>query len=261
MGVSVLKWFITEKIDERTYAISEYNHWEKVHSYLLLGDETAVLIDTGLGIGDIKKEVSQITNLPVKVLTTHVHWDHIGGHAAFDKVYVHRGDLKWFQEGLPIPIANVRDNVMYGVDKKMLPKEFNIDEYKIFRGEPTGILEDNDIIDLGGRKVRIIHAPGHSPGHICVWEEEKGYLFSGDLIYKGTLFAFYPSTNPKLFMESIDKVRRIEGIQKVFPSHNEIDITNDIIERIHIAFKEIEEKNRLHHGGGFFEYKDFNIKI
>lgn len=256
-----LNWFTIEKIDEETYAISEYYHWEKFHSYLLIGNEAALLIDTGLGIGDIKKEVSKITNLPVKVITTHVHWDHIGGHASFEDVYVHRGDLKWLKEGLPIPISNIRDDVIRGVDKDIMPKGFNIDEYLIYKGEPSGILEDNDIIDLGGRKVRIIHTPGHSPGHICIFEEEKGYLYSGDLIYKGTLYAFYPSTSPIMFKESINKIRNIKGVNRILPAHNDINIPNNIVERIYVAFKEIEDKNKLSHGGGLFKYKDFQIKV
>ncbi len=47
-------WFTVEKIDNFTYAISEYGHWENAHSYLLIGKTHAALIDTGLGIGDIK---------------------------------------------------------------------------------------------------------------------------------------------------------------------------------------------------------------
>ncbi len=81
-------WFTIEKIDNNTYAISEYGHWEKMHSYLLIGKTYALLIDTGLGIGNIKKEVDLLTDLPVKVVTTHVHWDHIGGHSLF-------GDISW----------------------------------------------------------------------------------------------------------------------------------------------------------------------
>ena len=55
---------------------SEYGHWEEPHSYLLLGEERAVIIDTGLGVADIRKKVEQLTDLPVSVVTTHVHWDH-----------------------------------------------------------------------------------------------------------------------------------------------------------------------------------------
>ncbi|ANF47463.1 hypothetical protein AZK53_17820 [Priestia megaterium] len=46
-------WFTVQTIDDKTYAISECGHWEKVHSFLLIGENKAVLIDTGLGIDSI----------------------------------------------------------------------------------------------------------------------------------------------------------------------------------------------------------------
>ena len=46
-------WFTVEKIDEDTYAISEYQHWEETHCYLLCGTKRALLIDTGLGVANI----------------------------------------------------------------------------------------------------------------------------------------------------------------------------------------------------------------
>ncbi len=67
-------WFTVEEINEETFAISEYGHWEKVHSFLLIGTDKAVLIDTGLGIDNIERICNQLTSLPITVLTTHVHW-------------------------------------------------------------------------------------------------------------------------------------------------------------------------------------------
>ena len=70
-------WFTIEKIDNKTYAISEYQHWEESHSYLLLGSDKALLIDTGLGISNIKEIVDEITNLLIIVATTYIHWNGI----------------------------------------------------------------------------------------------------------------------------------------------------------------------------------------
>lgn len=71
-------WFTIKIIDDVTYAISEYAHWEKVHSYLFIGTTHTLLKDTGLGIGNIKSEIDLLTNLPIKVVTTHAHWDYTG---------------------------------------------------------------------------------------------------------------------------------------------------------------------------------------
>lgn len=94
------EWFTVEEIDRTTYAISEYGHWERVHSYLLLGEEKAALIDTGLGIASMKRITDQLTDLPIIVLTTHVHADHIGRHGEFEKIYVHEEDEEWLINGI-----------------------------------------------------------------------------------------------------------------------------------------------------------------
>lgn len=71
-------WFSISKIDENTFAINEDKHWEETRCYLLCGTKGALLIDTGLGVANIKKVVDSLTLLPVMVATTHIHWDHIG---------------------------------------------------------------------------------------------------------------------------------------------------------------------------------------
>ena len=70
-------WFTIEQIDRDTFSISEYKHWEETHCYLLCGEKCAILIDTGLGVSNIRKIVDSLTELPVMAVTTHVHWDHI----------------------------------------------------------------------------------------------------------------------------------------------------------------------------------------
>jgi glyoxylase-like metal-dependent hydrolase (beta-lactamase superfamily II) len=255
------EWFTIEKIDEETYAISEYGHWEKVHSYLLIGKSAALLIDTGLGIGNIKNEIDKLTKLPVIVVATHVHWDHIGGHGLFNNIYAHKNEVGWLSDGIPVPINVVKANVISEPFTKKAPIEFNIDNYKVYTGEPAGILDDNEIIDIGSRKIKIIHTPGHSPGHICLLEEEKGYLYTGDLVYKGTLYAFYPSTDPVLFKESIDKISNLKGVTKILPAHNELNVEVNLIDSIKNALKEIEDKGMLKQGRGVFDFGEFKIHI
>ena len=66
-------WFTIERINQNTYALSEYRHWEENHSYLLLGGKENLLIDSGLGIKNIANVVSTITNQLTVVVATHVH--------------------------------------------------------------------------------------------------------------------------------------------------------------------------------------------
>ena len=256
-----MEWFTIEEIDDKTFAISEYGHWEEVHSYLLIGTKMALLIDTGLGIGNIKNVVDKLTSLPVKVVTTHLHWDHIGGHNLFYDICVHKEEEEWFIKGIPLPLNVVKSNITKDMKIENFPKEFNIDKYCLFKGEPTKIIEDNEIIDLGFRKIKVIHTPGHSPGHICLFEEERGFLYSGDLIYLGTLYAFYPTTNPVQFRDSIKKICDLKGVKKILPAHFNLNVPLDLSKRINDAFGLIEKKELLRHGGGLYEFGDFSIKL
>lgn len=250
-------WFTVEKIDKTTFAISEYKHYEDAHSYLLLGKDKALLIDTGLGISNIKKVVDEITQLPILVVTTHVHWDHIGGHKYFNDIAVHALEKDWLLN-FPIPLTVVKNNLMKLPFES--PKSFDIDKYEIYKGTPTLVLNDNDVIDIGNRKIRVIHTPGHSPGHICFYDLEKNYLFTGDLVYEGKLDAYYPTTDPIAFKNSIDKIRNL-NISKILPGHHKLNISNNLINEIWNAFEELDKNGKLKQGNGIYKYEKFSIHI
>ncbi|MDF2524898.1 MAG: lactamase [Clostridiales bacterium] len=153
-------WFTVEKIDNQTFAISEYGHWEHVHSYLLIGHERAALIDTGLGIGNLRSVVDQLTKLPVIILTTHVHWDHIGSHGLINKIYVHTKEKDWLENGIPgLSIEQIRKDVFRDITKP-LPPSVQPENYNLFKGKPTGLFQDKDVFELGGRKLKVIDTPG-----------------------------------------------------------------------------------------------------
>ena len=250
-------WFTIDTIDQDTYIISEYRHWEETHCYLLQGQEKSLLIDTGLGICDISAPVKALTDRPVAAAATHVHWDHIGGHRHFPEFYAHRAELPWLQGSFPRTPEQVREMVLRNCD---LPPDFHVDNYRVFQGAPARLLEDGDIIDLGGRQVEVFHTPGHSPGHMCFFERARGYLFTGDLIYQGTLFSSYPSTDPAAYLASTERVAALP-VSRVFPGHHSLDIQSEILVRIRDAFRSLAARGLLHHGGGQFDYGDFDIWI
>lgn len=251
------EWFTTDKADDTMYIISEYRHPEETHCYLLIGADKCLLIDTGLGIGNIYNEVSHLTDKPVITAATHVHWDHIGGHKYFPCFYVHEKELDWLNGSFPLPVEAVRKML---TDNTELPKDFDAEKYSVFQGKPARALKDHDMINLGGRSVEVLHTPGHSPGHMCFWEKETGYLFTGDLVYKGTLFAYYPSTDPEAYLRSLEKIAALPTL-KVFPAHHSLDISPEIIIRMRNALRELKEKGLLHHGSGTFEYGDWAVRL
>lgn len=255
------KWFTVEKIDDVTYAISEYGHWEEPHAYLIVGTKKAVLVDTGLGVEDIKAEVEKITKLPVCVIITHSHWDHIGGVNLFSQVLVHSEDADWLENGLPISDAHVRSNFSLKPTSIPLPDNFKLSDYHVPRVKPGNILHDGNLIDLGGRELKIIHTPGHSPGSICIIEEKNGYLFSGDTLYEGTLYMNYESTDPSAFANSIERLSKLREIKKILPGHHKLPLDRDFLLRVNESFEVLREKQALHHGSGLHEFGSHKILI
>lgn len=248
-------WFTIDHVDSDTHIISEYRHWEETHCYLLEGRERCLLIDTGLGICDISQEVRKLTDKPVIAAATHIHWDHIGGHKYYPDFYAHEEELHWLNGEFPLSMNTIRNMV---VDRCDLPKGYDIGTYEFFQGSPTRILRDGDTIDLGNRIVTALHTPGHSPGHLCFWEHMRGYLFTGDLVYKDTLFAYYPSTDPQAYLESLEKITELP-VKKVLPAHHSLDILPEILNRMRDAFRQLKSEGKLHHGSGTFDYGDWAL--
>ncbi len=250
-------WFTIDHIDRDTHIISEYRHWEETHCYLLNGSDRSLLIDTGLGICNIYDEVKKLTEKPITAVATHIHWDHIGGHKFFLDFYAHEDELKWLNGDFPLTMGQIKGMVS---DRCDLPKGYDINGYEFFQGTPTRVLKDGDGIDLGGRYIQALHTPGHSPGHMCFWEEEKGYIFTGDLVYKDTLFTYYPSTDPETYLASLEKVSALP-VMRVFPAHHTLDIQSEIITRMRDAFRKLKTDGKLHHGAGTFDYGDWAVRL
>lgn len=250
-------WFTIDSIGEDTFMISEYRHWEETHAYLLNGSERSLLIDTGLGIENIYEEVIRLTDKPVTAVATHIHWDHIGGHRYFPDFYVQEEEVSWLSGGFPLPVEQVRKSVAEHCD---LPEGFSVDAYEVFQGRPARVLKDDEIIDIGGRSVNVVHTPGHSPGHMCFFEKERGWLFAGDLVYKGTLFAYYPSTDPQAYRTSLERVSALP-VTRVFPGHHGPDLRPEFLEEVKNAFLTLHAEGKLHHGGGMHQYDGFAVWI
>ena len=257
---SVSPWFTVYCINDGTYALLEPYHDEEVISYLVLGTERAVLIDTGMGIGDIKKEVTALTELPVIVVNTHNHFDHTGNNHRFAEVWAFDDDFE---------VARIEQghsrfecaNYMAPHSYMNLPDGFDPSQYAIQPSRVTRRLQHLEMIDLGGRTLQVHHTPGHSPGSICLLESRDGLLFTGDTVYPGTLIAHLEGANFEAYMRSLRYLGSLfDQVSHLCPAHNEAYMPKEKITHVLEAFEQItsdqaefdvQDKTRLYRFEGF----------
>ena len=163
-------YFISEKIMEGlTRIVCPGN----VYAFLIEGKDSAVLIDTGFGVGSLKQFIDSLTSLPYEVILTHGHLDHAGGAAEFEKVYLNDADLEVARTHTTLEKRSPGFCSEEGGfrPEDMIPMK-PLEEYlPLVRGQS---------FDLGGRTVTMYALPGHTPGSMCVLIEELRVMILGD---------------------------------------------------------------------------------
>lgn len=169
--------FPVKKIAEDTYVISDFG---MANCYLAVGEEKALLIDCGTGIGDIKGAVEKITDKPLIVVGTHGHVDHMGGDGQFDKVYLHKKDTGKVYKFMTSYF--VRRCFLIGC-KGTVDDSIKGNDVVRYEKRPEVIpIEDGHIFSLGGRDIRVVHSVGHTYGSIILLDEKTKIMFAGDNI-------------------------------------------------------------------------------
>lgn len=182
-------WFDVYEVFEDIYALYEPGNFQEVISYLILGNNRAMLFDTGMGIGDIKAVVTKLTELPIFVVNSHSHFDHIGGNHRFEEGYILDTDPSRFRMENGLKHEDVLCHISGDSNARALPQGFNPDEYEIKPCPQWRYIQDGTVFDLGGKTFVVYSTPGHSPDSICMEYKEGKILFTGDTFYPATLYA------------------------------------------------------------------------
>ena len=237
---SFQEWFDVYKLTEGTFAIYEPNQFEEAISYLVLGDDRGVLIDAGTGIGDLGQVVEDLTTLPVSVVLTHEHYDHVGGAYRFDEIAAFDDSLALQRLELGRDNASLLSYVTDDYLWKPLPEEFRADTWTIPPLRPTLLLGDGDLIDLGGRQLEVIHTPGHSPGSICLLDRANRLLWTGDHFFPGPLYAHADDVSMDDYLASNRKLAAmVSEFDFLLSGHNDPWVVSDVIPRVSEAFESI----------------------
>jgi len=214
-------WFKVYRLDDDLYAIAEPFQWQEVISYLIVGESRALLFDSGNGVGDIRAVVEKLTTLPVTVLASHSHFDHVGGHWRFDDILA--PDTAYTDERAK-GYANgaVREEASKAALCAPLPEGVTEDNHHIEPFTPTARVAEGSLVDLGGVALEVLSVPGHTPDSIALLDRANRRLFTGDAYYKGPIWLFVPETDLGAYGATIARLAGlIPDIDAVYGAHNE----------------------------------------
>ena len=167
----------------------------------------------------MKKLTSQLTQLPIVVLNSHTHGDHVGGNWQFDTIYGMDTDFtrtsakgSSAQAKEEIQPSEICGDLPAGFDPKTyVTREWNISKY----------IHDGEQIDLGGRSLQVVATPGHTPDAICLFDQANGLLFTGDTYYPGTIYLFAPETDLDAYNKSVNRLAALAPqVKTVLGAHN-----------------------------------------
>jgi glyoxylase-like metal-dependent hydrolase (beta-lactamase superfamily II) len=214
-----------------------------INAYLLDSEDGYILVDCGWGLPEVRQALEgALSEIGVRLseirmlIVTHFHADHFGmagtiAHESNAKVVMHRLDWAILERTFRDVDADfarrqgwLARNGFQLSDRELAEWSEHVRE-RVRLVRPTRELEDDEVLTVGGRRLRVIWTPGHSPGHICLFDEEHGVVLSGDHILPGiTPHVGYwgqPGGDPLgMFLESLRKVDAL-GAKSALPAHRE----------------------------------------
>lgn len=237
-------WFEVYAVASGVFAIHEPRQYETVTSFLVIGSERAVLFDSGLGVASIRRVVERLTTLPVTVLNSHTHFDHVGGNREFADV--RNLDLPFSRasargEAGEELRAYARDTLSAARVCGALPEGVASRDYAMPRWEAAAKVGDGELLELGGRTLEVLATPGHTPDSICLLDAAHGLLFTGDTFYAGDIFLWAPETDLRAYADSIARLASLAPrLERLLPAHGAPVAAPGLLAELQQALKDVE---------------------
>jgi glyoxylase-like metal-dependent hydrolase (beta-lactamase superfamily II) len=231
-------WFEVYKPASGVFAIYEPHQSEEVISYLIVGGKRALLFDTGMGISDITRVTSELTRLPILVLNSHTHNDHVGGNWQFSSVY--GMDTEFTRKNALGSREDAQAEITSGQICGALPPGFDPHTYQTRAWKIAAFTHDGDKFDLGGRTLEVLATPGHTPDSIALIDRANGLLFTGDTYYPAPIWLFRPETDLAAYAASIRRLAELEpDIKQVLGAHNIPVASPAVLRKLVAAFDKV----------------------
>ncbi len=257
------EWFDVYRVEDGVYAFVEAKQFQEAISYLIAGTTRAVMFDTGIGLVPIRPVVERLTALPVDVVNSHTHYDHVGGNAEFDRILA---------VSTPYTEANQAGFPHSELEGEVAPTSFcsgppsgaDTAAFHTRPWRPTRTIADGDRLDLGGRALEVLHVPGHTPDALALLDRDRGLLFTGDSYYDGTIWLFVPETDYDAYDRSMTRlVALAPALRRLLPAHAAISADPANLERALEAFRRVRkgEVTGMDQGDQrrFFRFSPFSI--
>jgi len=233
-------WFRVLEVGEGVLAITEPFQSQEVNSFLILGKDKALLFDTGMGMDTISSLVNELTTLPVIVLNSHTHPDHVGGNHEFDSVLA-----------MSTPFTD--QNALHGYSHEGMRSEigadafcmkdlptFDTSKYSIKPFHIARRVGEGDRIELGGRTLKIMSVPGHTPDAVALLDSANGYLWTGDSFYLGPIWLFMEGTDLNAYDHGIHRMAALApSLRAVFPAHNLPSVAPIYLDSVTRAYNDV----------------------
>jgi hydroxyacylglutathione hydrolase len=170
------------------------------------GGDHAVIVDPGDEADRILRVVDELGLTADAVLLTHTHFDHVGAVAPVAKA-----------TGAPVYCPKLETFVLADINSFVPFPGFG--PFESYDADET--LEGGERLKLAGLDIEVLHTPGHSPGHVTYAVEDEGALFSGDVLFQGSVGRVdLPGGDWDTLLSSIGMlVDRFEADTTVYPGH------------------------------------------
>lgn len=209
-------YFLIEQIDANTVAIGEPRYYQGNYSYLIMGANRALLFDAGTGNRDIVAVVRSITRLPVTVMPSHLHFDHVGALGRFDRTALI--DATSLRARTHAGLLELQRYEFLGLADSLPEPRFKVDDW----------WAAGTRIDLGGRTLRVLSTPGHTPTSAALYDADRHQLFAGDFIYPGGLYAFLPGASRSAYLTTTRQLlAMLDPMTRIYCAH--MADTSDVI--------------------------------
>jgi len=236
------------QMDAQTWRIIDGFGKGTVYSYLLAGTERAVLIDAGMGFLNLKRITDELTALPVSVVNTHGHLDHIGCNHQYEVAYLHPADEavflqhsnKAYRRRMLVGLLAESKLPSWLLDLPVVRREVRKFTNLPFRDNRQP-LRDGQQLDLGGRTLEVVATPGHTPGSVCLLEIERRQLFSGDTVCAEIILLMLDhSTSVETYRQSLLRLKAMAGhFGDTWPAHHQLPLDHNWIDEYIACAEEI----------------------